>query len=85
MNHNMLVDYLPETVEIEGTEYAIETNFRTFILFEMMMQDPELSDAEKARQGLELVYPEIPENLCTVEFHQFQTVFCYYVFEDVQI
>ena len=52
MNHNMLVDYLPETVEIEGTEYAIETNFRTFILFEMMMQDPELSDAEKARQGL---------------------------------
>lgn len=31
MNHNMLVDYLPETVEIEGTEYAIETNFRTFI------------------------------------------------------
>ena len=38
MNHNMLVDYLPETVEIEGTEYAIETNFRTFILFEMMMQ-----------------------------------------------
>ena len=63
MNHNMLVDYLPETVEIEGTEYAIETNFRTFILFEMMMQDPELSDAEKARQGLELVYPEIPETL----------------------
>ena len=54
MNHNMLVDYLPETVEIEGTEYAIETNFRTFILFEMMMQDPDLSDAEKARQGLEL-------------------------------
>ena len=46
MNHNMLVDYLPETVEIEGTEYAIETNFRTFILFEMMMQDPELSDAK---------------------------------------
>ena len=54
MNHNMLVDFLPETVEIEGTEYEIETNFRTFILFEMMMQDPELSDAEKARQGLEL-------------------------------
>ena len=53
MNHNMLVDYLPETVEIEGTEYAIETNFRTFILFEMMMQDPDLSDAEKARQGLD--------------------------------
>ena len=63
MNHNMLVDYLPETVEIDGAEYVIESNFRTYILFEMMMQDPELSDDEKARQGLELVYPEIPENL----------------------
>ena len=54
MNHNMLVDYLPETVEIDGAEYVIESNFRTYILFEMMMQDPELSDDEKARQGLEL-------------------------------
>lgn len=31
MNHNMLVDYLPETVEIDGAEYAIESNFRTYI------------------------------------------------------
>ena len=63
MNHNMLIDYLPETVEIEGVEYPIETNFRTFILFEMMMQDPELTDAEKAMKGLELAYLEIPDNL----------------------
>ena len=55
MNHdcNMLIDYLPETVEIEGVEYEIESNFRTFILFEMLMQDSELSDSEKAMQGLE--------------------------------
>ena len=41
MNHdcNMLIDYLPETVEIEGVEYEIESNFRTFILFEMLMQE----------------------------------------------
>lgn len=40
MNHdcNMLIDYLPETVEIEGVEYEIESNFRTFILFEMLMR-----------------------------------------------
>lgn len=63
MNHNMLIDYLPETVEIEGVECPIETNFRTFILFEMMMQDPELTDAEKAMKGLELAYLEIPDNL----------------------
>ncbi len=63
MNHNMLIDYLPETVEIEGTVYPIETNFRTFVLFEMMMQEPELSDTEKAMRGLELVYPKVPDNL----------------------
>ncbi len=63
MNHNMLIDYLPETVEIEGKVYPIETNFRTFVLFEMMMQDPELSDTEKAMRGLELVYPKVPGNL----------------------
>ena len=65
MNHdcNMLIDYLPETVEIEGVEYEIESNFRTFILFEMLMQDSELSDSEKAMQGLKLAYPVIPDNL----------------------
>lgn len=63
MNHNMLIDYLPETVEIEGKVYPIETNFRIFILFEMMMQEPELSDTEKAMRGLELVYPKVPDNL----------------------
>lgn len=63
MNHNMLVDCLPETIEIEGTDYEIETNFRTYILFELMMQDTELSDVEKAMRGLELVYQKTPENL----------------------
>ena len=65
MNHdcNMLIDYLPETVEIEGVEYEIESNFRTLLLFEMLMQDSELSDSEKAMQGLKLAYPVIPDNL----------------------
>lgn len=55
MNYNMLIDCLPETIEVEGAEYEIETNFRTYILFELMMQDTELSDVEKAMRGLELV------------------------------
>ena len=59
----MLIDYLPETVEIEGVEYEIESNFRTYILFEMLMQGSELSDSEKAMQGLKLAYPVIPDNL----------------------
>lgn len=63
MNHNILIDRLPDTVEIEGVEYDIESNFRTFILFELMMRDPALSDSEKAAMALQLVYPVIPDNL----------------------
>lgn len=63
MNCNILVDVLPDTVEINGVEYAIETNFRTFILFELLMQETELSDSEKAIKALHLVYPVVPSDL----------------------
>lgn len=63
MNCNILVDVLPRTVEINGAEYEIESNFRTYILFELLMQNTGLSDSEKATQALQLVYPVIPSDL----------------------
>lgn len=59
---NMLVDLLPETVEIDGEEYDINTDFRISIMFELLMQDDELEDSEKTMQALKLYYPVIPEN-----------------------
>jgi len=60
---NLLIDLAPTTVEVDDTEYKINSDFRTSILFELMMQDNELEDKEKIIQALNLYYPEIPEDV----------------------
>lgn len=63
IQHNMLMDPLPTTVEIDGDYYAINSDFRITIAFELLMQDPDVEDAQKARKALELYYPIIPADL----------------------
>lgn len=60
---NLLIDLLPTTVNIEGIEYEINSDFRTSILFELLMQDLEIEDGEKTIQALELYYRECPHNI----------------------
>ena len=60
---NILIDRLPESVNINGDEYEINSDFRTSMLFEMMMQDDTLEDAEKTAQAVQLYYPEIPDDI----------------------
>ena len=60
---SIIVDCLPETVRIGGAEYPINWDFRTSILFELLMQDDELSDSDKIREALKLYYPTMPDNL----------------------
>lgn len=60
---NILLDILPETVDIDGIEYRINSDFRISILFELLMQDDELGKRQKLVQGLQLYYPEIPHNV----------------------
>lgn len=60
---NIILDVLPETVEIDGAEYRINSDFRISILFELLMQDDELGKRQKLVQGLQLYYPEIPHNV----------------------
>lgn len=63
MKTNLLIDRLPESVRVNGCEYEIEWNFRTAILFELLMNDPEYSDEEKIVHTLALYYPkEIPND-----------------------
>lgn len=63
IRHNMLMNPLPTTVEIDGDYYAINSDFRITIAFELLMQDPDVEDAQKARKALELYYPIIPADL----------------------
>jgi len=56
---NILVDKLP--TEYKGLK--IETNFRSFILFELLMQDRKLKDEEKIYLALKLFYKETPKDM----------------------
>ena len=60
---NLLIDLLPTTVNIEGIEYKINSDFRTSILFELLMQDVEIEDGEKIIQALQLYYRKCPHNI----------------------
>ena len=59
---NILIDKVPEYVEIDGIEYKINTDFRIGIMFELLMQDNTLTDMEKVEITLNLYYPEIPHD-----------------------
>ena len=53
-NMNLLVDKLP--TEYEGLK--VNTNFRSFILFELLMQDNEIPNEEKVYLAIDLLYKE---------------------------
>ena len=60
---NILLDRLPETVEIKGREYPLDTDFRTCLRVILAFEDPELATIEKRAVLLENLYMEKPEDL----------------------
>ncbi len=52
----MLSERLPETVTVGGVEVSIETDFRTSILFEELLNDTELTNLQKVVQAVEMFY-----------------------------
>ena len=55
-NINLLIDDLPDGVQVDGERYCIATDHRTGLLFEQMLVDPDLTDDEKVQCALELYY-----------------------------
>lgn len=60
---NILIDLLPIEVEINNEEYEINSDFRTSILFELLMQDSSIGEEKKIIMALQLYYPIIPKNI----------------------
>ncbi|MDU7363039.1 bacteriophage Gp15 family protein [Clostridium sp.] len=60
---NILVDLLPIAVEIDNKNYEINSDFRTSILFELLMQDDSIGEEDKILMALQLYYPVIPESI----------------------
>lgn len=60
---NILVDLLPTEIEIDEKKYEINSDFRTSILFELLMQDKSIGEEDKIFMALQLYYPTIPSNI----------------------
>lgn len=60
---NILLEQLPTTVEVDGKEYEINTDFRECINIMLAFEDSELSAYEKNMVMLSVLYPKIPENV----------------------
>lgn len=60
---NILIDTVPTSVDIDGVEYEINSNFRYGILFELLMQDSTIEEKDKICMALDLYYPVIPTNI----------------------
>ncbi len=57
---NILIDLVPNEVEINGEKYKIRSDFRTSILFELLMFDEDISTEIKFIQALDLYFPKLP-------------------------
>lgn len=55
---NLLLDMLPEYVTINGEQFFVDTNFRTFIIFETVMLDDKIGAREKVNELLGLCYTD---------------------------
>ncbi len=51
-----------ETVEVDGREYAINTDFLIWIEIEQLFLDSETTESERFARILALAYPILPEN-----------------------
>ena len=61
---NILVDDLPEAVEVNGVEYAVNFDFRTGLACILDMESSELTDEEKCILLLKRIYGEtIPDDV----------------------
>lgn len=49
---------LPKTLEVNGTEYPIETDYRAVLTILTALSDPELQDDEKVFVALHNLYPD---------------------------
>jgi hypothetical protein len=60
---NLLTDELPDSVEIDGKEYLLNTDFRNCLNIMLAYGDANLTDDEKYQIMLVNLYPVIPDNI----------------------
>jgi len=59
---NLLIDKLPDTIEIDGEDFPINSGFRPCIRIILAFEDEELTSAEKQVILLRNIYKVMPDN-----------------------
>ena len=59
---NPIIEGLPDTVRVGWDDVPIDTDFRTGIKFELLMQDPDIPPMDKVWMALDLYYPDVPDD-----------------------
>ena len=59
---NLLIDTLPESVEIHGTQYRCNADFRTCLRIILAFEDDDLTPQEKQIILLSNLYPDVPSD-----------------------
>lgn len=57
-----MVYSLPTTINIDGTEYAIRSDYRVILDIITMLNDESLTAAERAEDAIIMLYEDIPQN-----------------------
>lgn len=60
---NILIDELPEKIEIDGEEVEINTDYRNVLLYFRMLKDEELEEIEKVEIAIRLFFKRTPRNI----------------------
>lgn len=58
-----MIGRLPQSLNIDGKEYDIRTDFRDCLLILSAFNDMDLKQEEKIRVMIEILYKEIPDNI----------------------
>ena len=53
---------LPQTVIIEGKDYAVRTDYRVILEIFVMLNDPDLTDGDKVEALMQMFYVERPDD-----------------------
>jgi hypothetical protein len=65
VQNNILIDLLPRSISIKGVDVPINSDFRTSILFELLMQDASIKAEEKIFNAIDLYFNELPKNIAS--------------------
>ena len=62
MNMRALAGALPSAYEYDGRVYEMQTDFREWIKFELLLTDPDIIMEAKVRRLEEIIFPEVPKD-----------------------